>query len=234
MADISRSIIPVKFICKLCMQNNTTASWIMKGGNFQTSKKCKTTFILKEFHENKSIKWNLHVDSTPSPHCYDMILGCNIMSKLGIMLHFKDQTMTWDDLTIRIKDPESFLDLLDPVNDFFWSNDHYKTEALQEASTHLQKIWNAKYAPEDLNKVIWTCRHITNDEKTSTACTVECIWSSIWWHLRDMAKVTLQYWTLKRAKPYHSKPFPVPKIHECTLKVKFRQTCQIGSVKANQ
>ena len=27
------------------------------------SKKCKTTFILKEFFENKSIEWNLHVDS---------------------------------------------------------------------------------------------------------------------------------------------------------------------------
>ena len=101
MADISGSIFLVKFVRKLRMQNNTTTSWITKGGNFQTSKKCKTTFILKEFHENKSIKWNLHVDSTPGPHHYDMILGHNVMSKLGIMLHFKDQTMTWDDSTIR-------------------------------------------------------------------------------------------------------------------------------------
>ena len=27
--------------------------------------------------------------------------------------------MTWDDLTIDMKDPDSVLDLLDPVNDFF-------------------------------------------------------------------------------------------------------------------
>ena len=33
---------------------------------------------------------------------------------------------------------KSLPDLLDPENDFFWSNNLYKTEALQEASTHLQ------------------------------------------------------------------------------------------------
>ena len=64
----SGSIILEKFVRKLRMKNDATASWIMKGGNFQTSKKCKTTFILKEFFENKSIEWNLHVDSTPGLH----------------------------------------------------------------------------------------------------------------------------------------------------------------------
>ena len=63
-----------------------------------------------------------------------MILGRDIMSELGITLNFKDQTMTWDDSTINMKDPESLLDLLDPVNDFFWSNNQFKTEVLQEAS----------------------------------------------------------------------------------------------------
>ena len=137
----------------------------MKGGNFQTSKKCKTTFILKEFFKNKSIEWNLHVDSTPGPHCYDMILGHDIMNELGIMLDFKDQTMTWDDSTVHMKDPESLPDLLDPVNDFFWNNDHYETEALQEASICLQKILNAKYEPAHLNAVVHACRHLTKDEK---------------------------------------------------------------------
>ena len=85
----------------------------MKGGNFQTSKKCKITFILKEFFENKSIQWNLNVDSTPGLHCYDMILGHDIMSELRITLNFKDQMMTWDDLTIKMKDPQSLPDLLD-------------------------------------------------------------------------------------------------------------------------
>ena len=81
------------------------------------------------------------------------------------MLNFMDQTMTWDDLTIRMKDPESFLDLLDPISDLFWSNGHYKTEALQEASTCFQKIQNPKYAPVDINAVLQACRHLPEDKK---------------------------------------------------------------------
>ena len=88
-----------------------------------------------------------------------MILRCNIMSELRITLDFKDQTMTWDDSTINMKDPESLPDLLDTINDFFWSNNLYETEALQEASA-------VKYAPADLNAVVQACRHLMEDEKS--------------------------------------------------------------------
>ena len=200
----------------------------MKGGNFQTSKKCKTTFILKEFYENKSIEWNLHVDSTPGPHHYNMIIGHDVMGELGITLDFKDQMMTWDDLTINMKDPELFPELFDPVNDFFWSKDLYKTEVLQEASTHLQKILDAKYTPADLDEVIWMCGHLTKDKKHQLHALL-----SKYEHLFDG---TLGTWNNKPyniklkegAKPYHSRPFPVPKIHERTLKVELDRLIKLG------
>ena len=68
--------------------------------------------MLMELFKSESIEWNLHVDSTPSPHRYDMILGHDIMSELRITLDFKDQTMTWDDSTINMKDPESLPGLI--------------------------------------------------------------------------------------------------------------------------
>ena len=86
----SGSVILEKFVRKLSMQKDTTTNWIMTGGNFQMSKKCKTTFILKEFYENKSIEWNLHVDSTPGPHRYDMILGCDVMSSSELCSSWMD------------------------------------------------------------------------------------------------------------------------------------------------
>ena len=51
-------------------------------------------------------------------------------------------------------------------HDFFWSNDLYKTEALQEASAHLQKMLDTKYTPADLNTVIQVCRHLMEEEKS--------------------------------------------------------------------
>ena len=149
------------------MQNDTTTNWITKGANFQTSKKCKSTFILKEFYENKSIEWNLHVGTTPSPHHYDMILGCDVMSELGIMLNFKDQTMTWDDSTINMKDPESLLELMDPVNDFLWNNNQYKT--IQDR--HFKKLLpiSRKFLMQSMHRQTsmgsYGCGHLTKDEK---------------------------------------------------------------------
>ena len=148
-----------------------------------------------------------------------MILGNDIMSELGITLNFKDQTMTWDDSTIHMKDPESLLDLLDPVNDFFWNNAQYETEALHEASIHLQKILDAKYDPADLYMVVQVCRHLTEDE----TCQLHALLHK-YEHLFDG---TLGTWNNEPynieynegAKPYHSRPFPIPKVHECTLKV---------------
>ena len=149
-----------------------------------------------------------------------MILGHDVLSELGIMLDFKDQTMTWDDSTISMKDPESLVDLLDPMNDFFWSNNHYETEALQEASTHLQKILDAKYARADLNEVIQACRHLSDDEKNQLHALLK--------KYKHRFDGTLGTWNNKPyniklkegAKPYHSQPFPVPKVHKRTLKVK--------------
>ena len=160
-----------------------------------------------------------------------MILGHNIMSELGITLDFKDQTMTWDDSTINMKDPVSLPDLLDPVNDFFWSNDLYETEVLQEASTHLQKILDVKYAQADLNAVIQACRHLKEDEKSQLHAFLHK-----YEHLFDG---TLGTWNNKPynielkegAKLYHGRPFPVPKIHECTLKVKLDRLVKLGVLK---
>jgi len=133
-------IIVEQFVRKLRLTNDTKTSWSTKGGNFQTSKKCKTTLILNELYENKSIEWNLYVDSTAGPHCYDMILGHDILSELGISLDFKEQMMMWEDSMVHMKDPNSLQDLMSSVLDFYWSDDLYEMEALLEATTCLKKF----------------------------------------------------------------------------------------------
>ena len=131
--------------------------------------------------------------------------------------------MTWDDSTINMKDPESPADLLDPINDFFWSNNLYETEALQEASACLQKILDAKYA------VIQACRHLMEDEKSQLHALLHK-----YEHLFDG---TLGTWNNKPYKikleegAYQSRPFPVPKIHEHTVKVELDRLMKLGVLK---
>jgi hypothetical protein len=93
---------------------------LTKGGTFHTSSKFKMNFILNEFYENKVIEWTLHVNKTSGPHRYNMIVGCDLMSQLGIILDFDGQTMTWDKSTIKMKEYEDLFDINSPINEFYW------------------------------------------------------------------------------------------------------------------
>ena len=64
----SGSIILEKFIRKLCMKNEDTTSWIMIRRKLSNIQKVQNHIHSKGIFENKSIEWNLHVDSTPGSH----------------------------------------------------------------------------------------------------------------------------------------------------------------------
>jgi hypothetical protein len=70
----SGSIILAKFVNKLCLKDDIKTQWLMKGGVFNTTKQCKTSFIVHEFYENRLIEWNLHVDFTSLPQFDDLII----------------------------------------------------------------------------------------------------------------------------------------------------------------
>jgi hypothetical protein len=73
-----------------------------------------------------------------------MIIGCDLMSQLGIILNLDRQTMTWDKSTIKMKEYEDLLNIDSPVNEFYWHEESYESQALNDASTHLKKILDAK------------------------------------------------------------------------------------------
>ena len=89
-----------------------------------------------------------------------------------------------------------------------------------------------KHALADLNAVIQVCRHLMEDEKSqlhALLCKYE--------HLFD--GTALGTWNnepynikvKEGAKPYHSRPFPIPKIHERTLKVELGRLVKLGVLK---
>ena len=85
--------------------------------------------------------------------------------------------------------------------------------------------------PADLDEVVRMCGHLTEGEK----CQLHALLSK-YEHLFDGTLGTWQkesYNTeLKEgAKPYHSRPFPVPKVHERTLKVELDRLVKLGVLK---
>jgi hypothetical protein len=135
----SGSIIIAKCIKKLRIKNDTKTEWLTKGGTVHTSGKCKMNFILNEFYENRVIEWTLHVNKTSGPHRYNMIIGRDLESK-KIVLDFDVQTMTWDESTIKMKEYEDLSDINSPINEFYWHEEIYESQALIDASSRLKKI----------------------------------------------------------------------------------------------
>ena len=61
--------------------------------------------MLPEFNLKKQINWEFHVDDRSKPlDTYGMIIGRDLLGKLGIILNFNDKTVTWDTDTIPMKD----------------------------------------------------------------------------------------------------------------------------------
>ena len=127
--------------------------------------------------------------------------------------------MTWDKSTIKMKEYEDLLDIDSPVNEFYWHEESYESQALNDASTHLKKILDAKYEPADLNKIARNCDYLTDDEQMQLLLLQH--------KYQHLFNGSLGTWNGKPydielkldAEHYHSRPFPVPKIHEATLEI---------------
>ena len=60
----------------------------------KTRSKVKAQFTLPELQSKRLIEWKFHV--TKDMGAYDMIIGRDILSFLGIDISFSNQVITWD------------------------------------------------------------------------------------------------------------------------------------------
>ena len=112
-SSCTSSIILAEFVNKLrpCQASKMTR-WNTKGGTFVTSDKCKAQFPFPDFDNQKGIEWNLHVNSTSkaSQSKHDMIIGGDIMDKIGIDVLHTLRVVQWGETTIPLKPKNVFSD----------------------------------------------------------------------------------------------------------------------------
>ena len=103
----SESIILNEFIVGLKQQKSKQAQrWMTKGGVFSTDARCAVPFYIADFSTQKKVTWTFHVDSsTRSTACgYDMIIGRDLLRKLGIDIKFSSEMLKWDDTEIPMRE----------------------------------------------------------------------------------------------------------------------------------
>ena len=153
------SLIAEKY-CSHMETSHKDASFITVAGKFKTAGKVKVAFKLPELNPTAKIDYKFHV--TPTLGLYDMIIGRDLLKKLGIILDHATETITWDDASIpmkstsahskesfHIEDPPGIDDMIGRI-----SGDRYKT------------ILEAKYEKADLRKEVDdNCPQLTSKQR---------------------------------------------------------------------
>ena len=77
------------------LKNAKPAKWTTQGGTFTTSHTAKVELVFPELDPTKIVNWKFHVDDseTPNPR-YDLIIGRDLLTELGIVLNFANQTIS--------------------------------------------------------------------------------------------------------------------------------------------
>jgi len=216
----SSTIVYKELVKKLRIKKDRTTEWQTAIGKFETNEKAKVQFILPEFHESRVIEWNAHVTDKKSN--YDLIVGGDLMTELGIKIDYSEQSITWDEVSVPMKS-----------RDATFENSYHLDDSghAADATDRMHKILDAKYEPADLEEVVESCKHLDDEERDALLSLLK--------KYESLFDGTLGHWKgedydieLKPdAKPYHTRPFSIPKAYEQTLRTEVERLCKIGVLK---
>ena len=216
----TKTIVSEHLVTKLRVQKDQVIQWSTAAGTLITNQKVKLQFVIPELHDKRTIQWEATV--TKNPVNYDMIIGLDLLTELGIQLSFEDQTITWDDSTIPMKSFDAQVQTAYHVED---------NDIVEAAMDRIKRIQDAKYAPANLDDIVAQCDQLDASEKAGLRALLEKYKSLFDGTLGKWIGETYDIELKPDAKPYHAKPFPVPKFYEQTLKLEVARLVKEGVLK---
>ena len=165
-------------------------------------------FLLPEFCKDHTLKYNVHL--TEKLKNYDLIVGRDLLSALGIDINFSNSTCSWDDRVIPMRNLNSEIPHSFAIEE---------SQSLKSATKRLKKILDAKYEPVKIDKVVFGSHHLNFKQKNLLEKLLrkyEPLFDGSLGHWRSKS-VNLE---LKEgATPYHARPYPIPKSLEIKIKI---------------
>ncbi|MFM8588489.1 MAG: RNase H-like domain-containing protein [Bacteroidota bacterium] len=208
-------------------------TWCTSNGNFQT--KGKGDIQLKFFQYSNSKRVSIQPDVveydgiTLEKPLFDLILGTKTMNELGIILNFKQQMITIDEIELPMtsidKLPKSRHKALALTNSLAKAKEPASTE---EATKRVVRILDANYKKANLQEIVNSCTHLSSEEQEML---LELLteYEPLFDGTLGAWKTTPVSFELKEgAKPYHGRAFPIPKVHKETLMKEIRRLMELG------
>jgi hypothetical protein len=222
----SASIVTFKSAKGLPRNKKTeTKKWSTAAGVLNTSAKTKRLqFSLPELQSARKKEKSFHVLDIELKN-YAMTIGRDLITSLQLDVKGSDMLIKWDDAAIPWRNIDS------TVEDICLAEDNQSYHPVEQEMNRMNGILDAKYSKADLNEVAQSADHLTTSEQQKLLALLK--------KYEDLFDGTLGTFTgapydikLKdNVEPHHGRPFPVPKIHELTLKSELDRLCELNMLK---
>ena len=225
----SKTLIKKKFVPEGLKQTRKIVPiiWSTNGGKFNTRYEVPLTIVLPEFSSSMEVQWSCAIDENPDS-TYDMILGRDIQSALRMDILFSTGTLVWNELSIPMRTGEqrnqAHLDrYLDQVIE-----DATLPEIIRGELHEATRILDSDYKKADLEEFVQNIPHLTYEQKNHLRQLLvkhESLFEGklgLW----DTPPITLEL--EEGAKPFHARAYPIPQIHEATVRKECDRLCREG------
>jgi hypothetical protein len=149
----------------------------------------------------------------------DLILGTETMKELGIVLDFKAKMITIDEIILPMRNI-NYLQGASMLRALKLNNSlAMEPKITQDATKHATWILDAKYNKAGLHSIVMDyCKHLSSNQQKKLLQLLmkyELLFNGI---LGDWRTKPVSFQMKKCTAPYHSRAFPVPKIHKLMLR----------------
>ena len=217
----SASIIHSSYVLRNELRrNDVTNEWSTMAGTFKTTRLAEIKLKFPELSDSAEINVNCHVTKQKSN--YDLILGREILRKLGINLNFLNNTTKWNDTSIPMKPVHNSTRTHFAISD---------SKRIASETKRIKKILDAKYEKPDINKLVNDLDYLSTYKKSKLLKLLQKYKPMFDGALGKYTGSTYKIELKEDVKPYHAKPFPIPKVHEPTLKKEVERLVEIGVLK---
>ena len=188
------------------------------------------SFKLPEFCSSKTITVRAYVEENAQGR-HDLILGRTVCRQLGLVFDFKHSTITWDDVTISMRqhgtlDPQA-VQALDPA-------DRDLPTFMQNATGRLTRaITSNMYDKHNYRDMVLRCSHLTKHQQQEML-NLFAQYEELFSGTLGAVPVAPVHLNLKPgAKPFRSWPYTIPQVYYDIARKEVDELVKVGVLKPN-
>ena len=207
-----------------------TTTWSTLGGSFSTQRRALIDFKLPELSTHKKVTWITHVDDKTKSEdaLYDMIIGMDLMTSIGIYVNTESKTVCWEGASIPLKERGTLQN--SNITQMIY---HLSMESKQIAAAERRRkrILDADYSKIDTNDHVDALTHLSGEQKEQLKRTLLKHAKLFSGGLGTLNVRPVHLELVDGAVPHHAKAFPVPQSLEATTKKEMARLTDIGVFK---